>query len=63
MGKEAVRGALKKIVIQNTAEIYYGDRWASFEGGTLTLDHQPTTNVDSVQDRIDGLVVTLEKKL
>ncbi len=63
MGKEALQGSLKKIVIQNTTGAYYGDRWASFENGVLTLDHLPTTNADSIQERTDGLVQTLEKKL
>ncbi len=63
MGKEALQGSLKKIIIQNTTGAYYGDRWASFENGVLTLDHLPTTNADSVQERTDGLVQTLEKNL
>ncbi len=63
MGKEALRSALKKVVVQNTTGAYYGDRWTSFEGGVLTLEHLPTTNADSVQERTDGLVQTLEKNL
>ncbi len=63
MGKEALQGGLKKIIIQNTTGAYYGDRWASFENGVLTLDHLPTTNADSIQERTDGLVQTLEKNL
>jgi hypothetical protein len=63
MGKEALQSSLKKIMIQNTTGAYYGDRWASFENGVLTLDHLPTTNADSIQERTDGLVQTLEKKL
>ena len=63
MGKEALRGALKKVVVQNTTGAYYGDRWTGFESGVLTLDHLPTTNADSVQERTDGLVQTLEKNL
>jgi hypothetical protein len=63
MGKEALAGALKKIVITNESGIYYGDRWASFEGGVLTLDHEPCTNVGQEQDRVDGVVTLLEKNL
>ena len=65
MGKEALKGSLKKIVIHNKHDIYYGDRWASFDkaSGTLTLDHQPTTNVDAMKERKDGLQKTLEENL
>jgi len=63
MGKDALKAALKKIVIVNKGEIYYGDRWAKFDGGVLTLDHQPCTNVDNIQERTDGLRTLLEKAL
>ena len=62
-GKDALTATLKKIIVQNTADVSYGDRWATFEGGVLTLDHKPTTNVDSVKERTDGLVALLEKSL
>lgn len=63
LGKDALTATLKKIIVQNTADVSYGDRWATFEGGVLTLDHKPTTNVDSVKERTDGLVALLEKSL
>ncbi len=63
MGREAVKEKVKKIVVQNTKDIYYGDRWASFDGGVLTLDHQPCTNVDDVNDRTKGIIDVLEKGL
>ncbi|MBA3707892.1 MAG: hypothetical protein H0W83_03615 [Planctomycetes bacterium] len=31
--------------------------------GVLTLDHKPTTNVDDVKDRAEGIRKTLEEKL
>lgn len=64
MGKEALK-ALKKIVIHNKHDIYYGDRWASFDkpSGVLTLDHQPTSNVDNIDERAKGLQKELEDKL
>ena len=63
MGKDALRAALKKIVITNRGGVCYGDRWAKFEGGVLTLDHEPCTNIDSVQERADGLRLLIEKAL
>lgn len=65
MGKEALKSKLKKVVIHNKHGIYYGDRWASFDdgSGTLTLDHQPVSNVDDVKARKEGLQTLLESKL
>lgn len=63
MGKEALASSLKKIVIENRSGIYYGDRFSSWADGTLTLDHEPCTNVDQIQERVDGLVKLLESKL
>ncbi|MEQ1875674.1 MAG: hypothetical protein ABL958_03450 [Bdellovibrionia bacterium] len=62
MGKDAVKGALKKIVIQNVDGITNGDYWCKFEGGVLTLDHQ-FGNVDYINDRKVGLVKLLEGAL
>jgi hypothetical protein len=63
MGRDALKVALKKIVILNKGEVHYGDRMATFEAGTLTLDHEPCTNVDDLQSRIDGIRALLEKSL
>jgi hypothetical protein len=63
MGKEALASSLKKIVVTNESGIYNGERWASFDGGVLTLDHEPCTNVAREQDRIDGIVKILESNL
>jgi hypothetical protein len=63
MGKDALKGALKKIEIVNVGGIYYGDRWASFSSGVLKLDHQPFSNIDDVKDRTKGVVDLLEKSL
>ncbi len=63
MGKDALKAGLKKVVITNSTGVYYGDRWAKLEGGVLTLDHEPTTNVDNQTERVDGLVSVLEKAL
>jgi hypothetical protein len=61
LGRDALKGALKKIVIQN-AKDSYSSYWSTFEDGVLTLDYQ-FTNVDEVQDRTNVLRETLEKAL
>jgi hypothetical protein len=63
MGKEALAASLKQIVITNEQGIYYGDRWATFEDGVLTLDHEPNTNIHQTADRVEGVVSVLEKGL
>ncbi len=63
MGQEAILTSLKQIIIQNLNGIYYGDRWADFKEGVLILDHEPTTNIDDVADRTQGLIKVLEKGL
>ncbi len=63
LGKDALKDGLKKIVIQNTIGCYNPDRWAAFEDGVLTLDHEPLTNVGDKNEREDALVKLLESKL
>jgi len=63
MGKDAVKASVKKVVVTNESGISNGERWASFEGGVLTLDHKPTSNIDYGQERTAGLVKVLEKGL
>lgn len=63
MGREALHASLKKVVIENRSGIYYGDRMASWADGVLTLDHEPCTNVDSIDERSDGIRKLLESKL
>ena len=63
MGKEAMKEGISKIVMQNKSGNYYGDRWAKLEGGVLTLDHEPNSNVGDIQKRADGLQAELEDKL
>lgn len=62
MGKNALKSGLKKIVVANTKESY-GASGFSFEGGTLTLDHLPYTNVDDVGERTQAIQEMLEKNL
>jgi hypothetical protein len=63
LGKEALKGGLKKIVFCNTKDTYSADSAVSFTGGELTIDHDPVTNVDDVKYRADAVVKVLEKGL
>lgn len=63
MGKTALSEALKKIVIRNTTGSGSPYSWATFEDGVLTLDCDPTTNVDQVAERTESVQTLLEKAL
>ena len=63
MGRDAVKGAVKKIVIQNTKGCVYGHCWATFADGVLTLDHESLTNSGATEERKNGLVAVLESNL
>jgi hypothetical protein len=63
MGKEALKEKLNKVVIQNTQGCYYADRWAAFDEGVLTLDHESVKNAEDVEEREKSLVALLEAKL
>lgn len=61
MGKEALKAALKSVVVQNTTTSF-SSYWAKFESGVLTLDYQ-FTNVGDGKSRTEVLVKELEKSL
>jgi len=63
MGKDALHAGLKKVVIQNTKSNYYADGFGTFEGGTLTLDHEPLTNAGDIEARSEALIKVLEDGL
>lgn len=63
MGKEALKEALKKVVIKNEGEIYYGSKAYTFDGGVLTIDHQPFSNMDNISERSEELSKLLMKNL
>jgi len=63
MSRDALKAGLHKVIISNTTGYYYPDRWASFEGGTLTLDHDPLTNAADVKPRAARLIAVLESGL
>lgn len=62
MGKDALREGLKKVVVRNTGQ-YSSTSGFTFEGGVLTIDHMPYSNVDYGQERAEGLRKLLESGL
>ncbi|OVE76813.1 hypothetical protein BVX98_04680 [bacterium F11] len=62
MGKEALKGSLKNIVLSNT-EDKSGEAGIGYEGGTLKIDHKPTTNIGDVSLRTNAIVKKLESAL
>lgn len=63
MGKEALKGALKGIKILNSKDNSSATYWATFDGGTITLEHDPYCNVNDSKDRAASLQKLLESKL
>ena len=63
MGKDAIKAALKGVVIQDTLHTMNEDRWASIADGVLTLDHLPCTNHDAPKARTRTLQALLESRL
>lgn len=63
MGKEALKESLKKVVIKNEAGNYYGSTAYAFNGGVLTIDHQPFSNIDNITERSEELSKLLMKNL
>jgi hypothetical protein len=63
MGREALKGGLKKISFANTSNKYSADAAISFEAGELAIDHDPDCNIDYVADRTDVVKKILEKNL
>ncbi len=58
LGKEALQGALKNVVIKSS-----GSKKIAFENGVLTFDHGPTTNIDYGKERVAELQKKLEAGL
>lgn len=63
LGKAALKSTLKKVVIKNENNIYYGDYAYTFDGGTLTIDHSPVSNIDNITERSQCLATLLNKSL
>jgi hypothetical protein len=62
MGKDAVREQVKKIVIDGTADTSNPEA-TTFEGGTFTVNHKPSSYSCSVQERSNVWRKLLESKL
>ncbi|MBS1751505.1 MAG: hypothetical protein JST63_16505 [Bacteroidetes bacterium] len=62
-GKDALKNALKKIVIKNEGAIYYGENAYSFDNGVLTINHEPCTNIDDIKERTDVLSKILSSNI
>ncbi len=62
MGKKAVAGALKKIVIKSDSGSYHGGNY-TFENGVLDLTHDSNSNIDAVDERKTYIQTLLESKL
>jgi hypothetical protein len=60
LGQEVLRGVLKRVVIRNTKGAYSGSSMVSFQDGVLTLDHEPATNVENIEDRQSAIQAVLE---
>jgi len=63
MGKEALKEALKKVVIKNEGGYYSAFSAYAFDGGVLTIDHQPFNNVDNITERSTVVGELLMKNL
>lgn len=63
MGKEAIGESLSKVVISNSTSNYSAGQWSSFADSTLTLEHDPTTNMDDIKQRAEALQAELENNL
>ncbi len=63
MGVEALREKLKQVVFTNKASNYYPDSAITWADGTLTIDHEPTTNVADVDARKAFIASLLLKNL
>ena len=63
MGAEALKSALKKIIIHNKGNVSAAAKVATFADGVLTLDHKPTTNVGQAKERETAIRNLLENAL
>lgn len=62
MGKEAVKGGIKKLELRNASGFYSPHSAIKFTDGTLSIDHE-LTNVGDTADRTKYLIELVEKGL
>ncbi|MEM6994330.1 MAG: hypothetical protein AAF721_27695 [Myxococcota bacterium] len=58
LGKDALREGLRRVDLK-----WSGSKRLGFEGGVLTVDHSPVSNLDYVDERKRELQKALEKSL
>lgn len=63
IGKDAIKDGFHKIICCNTRNAYSADSAISFTSGELTIDHDPGSNVDYVNDRTDHIIKIVERAL
>ena len=63
MGRDALKGGLKKAKITNSDSTSMASNWAKFASGELTLDHKPLTNIGEIDQRAKSLQKVLENGL
>ena len=62
MGKEALKGGLKRIEFRNSAGVYSPGSAITFQDGQLVIDHE-LSNVGDTKDRTKYLIEIVEKGL
>lgn len=62
LGQEALEASLDRVELTND-EGYWNGRGVSFADGVLTIDHEPSVNVDQVDERTDAVVEALNAGL
>jgi hypothetical protein len=63
LGREAVQGGLKKIIFRNSRDAYSAESAIDFTAGELTIDHDPSSNVDYIDERTNYLIKIVERAL
>jgi len=63
IGRTALQAGLRSVVVVNQGGVYYADAMATLREGVLTLDHEPCTNIDDVDDRAKAIQAVLEAGL
>lgn len=58
LGRDALEAGLDRVVLKND-EGYWNRNGVSFADGVLTIDHEPSVNVDHVDERTDAVVDAL----
>lgn len=63
IGKDAIKEGFKKIIFCNTRGAYSAESAITFTAGELTIDHDPGSNVDYIDERAGYITKIVEKAL